>query len=174
MCIGKNEKWIRRYIDCYLDIKEGAVYPDIADSFVEPFPIPKNWQRLGGFDKGFRDETAFLPGAIDPDTGIIYVYDEYYEAERPMSYHAEQLKRFVKDYQFYLPIQADPTVTNRNERDGQTYQLYFQQISGIYLMPGNNDIDAGIEKVRDYVYLGKLKFFTTLENFKKEATGICL
>jgi hypothetical protein len=72
---------------------------------------------------------------------------------------------------FYLPIQADPSIRNRNERDGETYQSYFQKVSGIYLHPGNNDLDTGIEKVRDYMYLGKLKFFSTLENLKHEAVN---
>lgn len=171
LCIGKTPAWIRKYIDCYLDIREGAVYPDLVNAIVEPFPIPASWMRVAGFDKGYRDETAMLLGAIDPRTGIIYCYQEYYESERPMSYHAQQVKRLVGKFHFYFPIQADPSVRNRNERDGETYQTYFQKVSGVYLAPGNNDIDTGIEKVRDYIYLNKLKFFSTLENLKSEATN---
>lgn len=171
LMIGKSPAWIRKYIDCYLDVKEGAVYPEFANSIVTPFPIPKHWQRIAGFDKGFRDETAMIIGAIDPKTGIIYCHQEYYEAEKPISYHANKIKSIIDGLQFYLPIQADPTIRNRNERDGDTYQTYFNKVSGIYLQPGNNDIVSGIEKVRDYLYLGKLKFFSTLENTKTEAVN---
>jgi phage terminase large subunit len=162
---------VRKYIDCYLDIKEGAVYPDFARAIVPPFAIPNDWQRLAGFDKGFRDETTLLLAAINPKNGDIYCYKEYYEKERPISYHANKVKEMTSGLRLYLPIQADPTIRNRNERDGETYQSYFQKVSGIYLSPGNNDIDAGIDKVRDYIYLGKLKFFDTLENLKNEANN---
>jgi PBSX family phage terminase large subunit len=171
LCIGKTQSWIRKYVDCYLDIREGAVYADFPNNIVEPFPVPKSWMRIAGFDKGYRDETAMLMGAIDPRTGTIYIYDEYYEKERPMSYHANRVKEIVGKYHFYNPIQADPSIRNRNERDGETYQSYFNRVSGIYLHPGNNDIDTGIDKVRDYLYLNKIKIFSTLEYTKREASN---
>lgn len=170
LCIGKTPSWIRKYIDCQLDVREGAVYPEFAQSIVEPFPIPETWMRIAGFDKGYRDETAMLVLAIDPADGVIYAHEEYYKAEMPMSYHAHEIKNIISKYRLYSPIQADPTVRNRNERDGETYQMYFQKVSGIYLYPGNNDIETGIEKVRDYMYLGKLKIFSSLENIKSEAS----
>ena len=174
LCAGKNRAWIRKYIDCYLDVKEGAVYGDFMANVIEPIPIPDTWKRIFGFDKGFRDETAMLCGAIDPMTGVIYIYDEYYIAEQPMAYHAVKLKEKLLNYPKYLPIQADPTVKNRNERDGETYQKFMYNISGglkngIWLEAANNNIDIGIEKVRNYLYEGKLKIFTTCDNLKTEA-----
>jgi PBSX family phage terminase large subunit len=169
LVVGKTPAWIRKYIDCYLDIREGAVYPEFPMAFVQPRPIPKNWLRLAGFDKGYRDETAMLVAAIDPSTGIIYVHTEYYEAERPISYHGLKIAEMMRGLPLYNNIQGDPSIRNRNERDGETYQSYFLKVSGIYIQPGNNDIATGIEKVRDYMFLGKLKFFDTLENLKKEA-----
>jgi len=171
---GKTRAWIRKYIDCYLDVKEGAVYSNFMENVIEPFPIPETWKRVYGFDKGYRDETAMTCGAIHPLTGIIYIYDEYYVAEQPMGYHAVKLKEKLKNYTLYLPIQADPTVCSRNERDGNTYQKYMYSISGggkdgVWLEPANNNIDIGIDKVRNYLYEGKLKIFTTCDNLKSEA-----
>lgn len=166
--IGKSQAWIRRNIDCQLDIKEGAVYPEAKSCFIDPFPIPKDWIWIGGFDKGFRDETAMLMLVIDPKTGTVYAAEEYYEAEQPMSYHAKKIKPMLQNKILYSSIKADPTIRNRNERDGETYQNYFFSISGIYLDVGNNDIITGVEKVRDYMYLGKLKIFNTLEHTKDE------
>lgn len=169
LCVGKSPTWVSKYIDCNLEIKDGVVYPDFVRHIVEPFPIPDTWARIAGFDKGFRDETAFPIAAIDPKTGVIYVYDEHYVAEKPMSYHAEHIKDMLRGIRLLRPVQADPTVRNRNERDGVTYKHYFYKISGIMLEEANNDIDFGIEKVRNYMYLGKLKFFSNCVNIKKEA-----
>jgi len=171
MCAGKSERWIRKYVDCYLDNKEGAVYPDYTKHIVEPFPIPKDWKRVVGFDPGFADPTAIPKGAVDPRTGIIYFYDDYEEPEQSVTYHAERLAEDLRGLTLLIPIQADPSVQKRNDRDGISYASYFKQRSGYYLEPANNDILYGIEKVRDYMDNGKLKFFSNLNKLKKEAVN---
>jgi PBSX family phage terminase large subunit len=169
MCAGKSERWIRKYVDCYLDNKEGAVFPDYTKNIVEPFRIPKDWKRLVGFDPGYNDPTAIPKGAIDPKTGIIYIYDDYKVSNMPISYHAKQLSNDIRGFELLIPIQADPSVQKRNDRDGISYADYFRQRSGLYLEPANNDILYGIEKVRDYMENGKLKFFSSCNNLKEEA-----
>ena len=44
------------------------------------------------------------------------------------------------------------------------------RLSGIWLEPANNEIDFCIEKVRDYLYTGKLKIFASCDNIKDEAS----
>lgn len=169
LTLGKTPFWISKYIDCNLSLRDGVVYPEYTKCLVEPFHIPSDWMRIAGFDPGFRDQTAFPMAAIDPATGVIYVYEDYYVAEQPVSYHAEHIKELCKGVRFYNNIQADPSVRKRNERDGNSYKDYFYKLSGIYLEEGNNDIVYGIEKVRNYMFNGKLKFFTTCTNITFEA-----
>jgi PBSX family phage terminase large subunit len=167
---GKSQAWVRKYIDCYLDFKDGVVYPDFNKNLVEPFAVPKEWKRVFGFDPGFNDPTAFVAGAIDPKDGTLYIYKEYKVPEQPISYHAAQLKPLVEGFDKVFPIQADPSVRKRNDRDGTAYAQYFKNISGLILEPGNNDILYGIEKMRDYMFAGKLKFFNDLEALVDEAS----
>ena len=168
-CVGKDEKWIRKYIYCYLEIKEGTVYPEFMDCLVDPFPIPKDWLRIYGFDKGWSDATCLVCGAIDPYQGICYVYDEYYETQKPITYHGRRVKEKIDGTRMYKPIIADPSVRNKSDRDGVSYQDYFYQVSGIWLSEGNNNILDGIDRTRDFMYMGKLKFFTNCVNLKEEA-----
>jgi len=173
LCAGKPLSWVRKYIDCYLDVKEGAVYPEYSSCLVNPFPVPPKWLRSFGFDKGYRDPTVLWCTAIDPATGIVYAYDEYYVAEQTITTHAQALIPYVVPYKLFNNIQSDPSIINRNERDGESYQSYFHRAcdNRLYLEPGNNDLLAGIEKVRDYMVAGKLKIFRTLENTTKEASS---
>ena len=171
MSAGKSPEWIRVYIDCYLDRREGAVYPDFTKHIVEPFEVPDHWVRIGGFDPGYTDGTALVLAAISPRDGTIYIYDDYYETERPVSYHAEQAKKRVYGLKFYYPIQADPSVKKRNERDGISYADYFYRLSDVSFENANNDILFGIEKVRDYMQAGKLKIFSSCVNIKREAAN---
>lgn len=167
-CVGKDERWVRKYIYCYLEIKEGTVYPEFMTCLVDPFPIPKDWLRIYGFDKGWSDATCLVCGAIDPK-GICYVYDEYYENQQPITYHGRRVKEKIDGTKMYKSIQADPSVRNKSDRDGVSYQDYFYQTSGIWLAEANNNILDGIDRTRDFMYMGKLKFFTSCVNLKEEA-----
>jgi hypothetical protein len=167
---GKSERWKRKYLWCYLDSKEGLVYPEIYKHYVEPFPIPKEWKRIGGYDPGISDPTAMLLGAVDPVHDIIYFYDEYYVRDQTISYHGDYLKPKITPYSWLRPISSDPSVNKRSQETGISYKAYFKQVTGITLNPVNNDLLFGIDKVRDYIYQGKVKFFNNLENFKREAS----
>lgn len=171
---GKDDRWIRKYIYCYLEVKEGAVYPDFINCLVDPFPMDnpqstKHWPRICGFDKGWTDETCLAVAAIDPISGVCYIYDEYYESQKPITYHATKIKEKIFGLPMYKPIQADPSVRNANDRDGVSYKDYFRNVSGLELAPANNNISDGIERVRDFMYTGKLKFFTSCVNIREEA-----
>lgn len=168
MSAGKSERWIRKYVDCFIDISEDAVYPEFSDCLVEPFPIPRHWKSVAGFDPGYADGVAFIMAAIKPSDGSVYVYLDYYVKEMPVSFHANQVSKLVRGRDFLYPIQADPSVNKRNDRDGLSYKDYFYKLSGVDLSPGNNDIMYGIEKVRDYMVSGKLFFFNNLQNLKYE------
>lgn len=165
---GKPSWWIAKYIDCSLEIREGAVYKDFSKYLEEPFEIPKGWKQIWGYDPGYRDPTACVQGAIDPNTGVIHIYNCYYEPEQPVGYHAMRVRDMASNVVFLKKIQADPAVEKRND-DGRSYRAYFRELSGIDLEPANNDILYGIEKVRDYLNSGKLKIFNDIEPLKKES-----
>lgn len=167
---GKDDRWKRKYLWSYLDVREGLVFGDILKNTVEPFEIPRNWKRIGGFDPGISDPTAFLVGAIDPMDNTIYIYDEYYERDKSISEHGHALRPMIDPYSWYLPISADPSINKRSQQTGIAYRQFFRQQTGINLNPVNNDLLYGIEKVRDYIYNGKIKFFDDLVNTKKEAS----
>ena len=88
---------------------------------------------------------------------------------QPITYHGRRVKEKIDGTEMYKPIQADPSVRNKSDRDGVSYQDYFYQTSGVWLAEGNNAILDGIDRVRDFMYMGKLKFFTSCVNMKEEA-----
>ena len=174
---GKSQEWIKKYVDCYLDVKEGRVFEDYLDYFVKPFEIPNHWRRVAGYDFGVNDPTTFIIGAEHPDTGVVYFYDEYSQQNRPIDYHAEKIRDMMSyintkgDRVFYdmaFPIQADPAIRKRNERDLQSHQEYFRKRSGLYLEPADNRIMFGIAKVINMGYLKRFYFFETLHKTKEE------
>lgn len=172
--VGRSASWVSKYIDASMEAREGAVYNEYHTVIVDDFPIPMDWQRIYGFDFGIRDQTAMLAGAIRPTDGTIFLYKEYYVSDQPVSYHADQINQTMMQtngikHRLYIGIQADPAIRQRSHQTGDTYQMYFHKRSGLWLEPANNDIFAGISKVKDYMFLGKLKVFKSLENLTNEA-----
>lgn len=73
---------------------EGLVYPNFSKAVhvIKPFPIPKNWKIYRGIDWGFTNPFVCLWFAEDGD-GRLYVFDEHYQAQRLLEYHAEHIKQ---------------------------------------------------------------------------------
>ena len=177
MAAGKSPEWIKKYIDCYLDVKEGRVYKDFMDAFVEDFYIPDDWVRVAGYDFGVLDPTAFIIGAVDPETDITYFYDEYKLSGGTIDEHGlhiSEMLQYTNDdglkvpYTLMFPVQADPAIKKRNERDLTSHEQYFYSRTGIKLDPADNRVATGIAKVNNLISLGKIKIFNSLVETKYE------
>lgn len=49
---GRPEWWRRKYLEGSFEASEGSVYPNVASTMCDPFPIPKHWERGIGADFG--------------------------------------------------------------------------------------------------------------------------
>ncbi len=56
---------------------------------------------ITGIDIGFQDNTAFLIAYIEPLTGVIYVLDEYFASQKPLSEHIKTFRSIEKKYTPY-------------------------------------------------------------------------
>lgn len=143
----------------------GKIYP-IEERLIEcePFAIPGHYKRIFAMDFGWSAPTAVLFGAIDPNTETMYLYDEYYVAEKQPGDHATAL--YAKDVR-WIPGVCDPAGQGTSINDGQkTIELY--QNLGFDLMAADNSKEIGIQQVLMDLHNGKIKVFKSLQNFWKE------
>lgn len=166
---GKERWWVERYLNASFDFAEGAVYSDFMDHVVDPFPIPDDWQRLGGADFGIRDPTVLLMGAIDPKDGTVYIYDEYYRNALTVPEHAKVMLEMLAAVPFgrLLRLVGDPSGKKRNLNDHKSLFDHYGEY-GIWFEEGNNRIEAGIAKVQAYFKTNKLKIFRSCRWTVKE------
>jgi phage terminase large subunit len=166
---GKEPWWVERYLNASFDYAEGAVYQTFGDHIVKPFKIPQHWDRIGGADFGIRDATVLLMGAIDPDTGIVYIYDEYFKSGRAIPQNAEAMKEMVQQvpYGKLRALVGDPAGKRRGNNDLRSIFDHYAEY-GLWFKDGNNRIDAGIAKVQAYLSLGRLKIFSSCANTIRE------
>lgn len=151
----------------------GLVYPFEAEKmFCEPFPIPAHYKRVLALDFGYNpDPTGILWGAIDPDTGTLYIYKDYLEKEQPVSVHAGVLRAMDNNTGYPIPKCCDPSGGSSYEgktlrdRYAADHQLYFVNADN---GAGGGGIHSGIQITFDEFNSGKIKVFNTCSALKKE------
>lgn len=141
----------------------GAIYPYSEDDItVEPFEIPFWWPKAYGMDVGWR-KTAAIWGAVDRDSGKIYIYSEHYQGETIPALHASAIKARGD----WITGAVDPRADKRAEADGtQLMSLYLKE--GLNLVPAQNAVESGIYHIQQLFSSGQLKIFSNCTNLLNE------
>jgi hypothetical protein len=139
----------------------GAIYQVLeSDIVVRDFAIPDHWPRGYGLDVGWKKTTAVW-GALDRETGVIYLYSEHYAGMQQPSLHAEAIKWRGK----WIPGVIDPASQGRTQTDGlQLIQLY--RDCGLDLEPAISAVESGLYQVWQLMSAGKV--FASLGNWLSE------
>ena len=141
----------------------GAIYPfDWNMITVDPFPIPRHWRKGYGLDVGWN-RTAGLWMAEDPDTMQRYAYAEHYMGQALPLVHAEAIKARGE----WIKGAIDPASRGRAQGEG-TKLIDVYQGHGLHLEMAVNAVEAGLYAVWEAISIGRLKFFTTLQQTKQE------
>jgi hypothetical protein len=93
---------------------------------IEPFEVPREWQRARGFDYGSKDPTASLRVAIDNDNNW-FVERCYKQRGSTIQEHANTI--LSQDYGLgFIPIYGDPS-GDQWEREFDQYNLHITSAS---------------------------------------------
>lgn len=123
----------------------------LPDSIRDPrtyFPSDR-WMWILALDHGVNNPTAVLWIAVNDD-GFCVVFDEWYRSEFSVEQHAEVIKRKIKEHgRFPDLLVADPALAQRNGVSMTNIQQEYQKY-GLSFIMGNNDVKAGIVRVKRY------------------------
>lgn len=141
----------------------GAIYPvPESEIKVDPFPIPDYFPRVYALDVGWN-RTAALWAAIDRQGPVVYLCSEYYRAQAEPSIHTAGIRARGD----WIPGVIDPASAGSGQRDGRTLLEEYREL-GLDLIEADNSIEAGIHKVYEWLSTGRIKVFSTLQNFFME------
>lgn len=141
----------------------GAIYPvEEEEITVKPFMIPAHWPRAYGMDVGWK-RTAAIWGATDPETGVTYLYSEYYRGQAEPSIHVTGIKTRGD----WIPGAIDPAARGANQKDGENLLEIYEGL-GLILNKADNAVEAGIHEVFEKLSTGQLKVFSTLQRWLAE------
>ena len=141
----------------------GAIYPvPESDITCAPIEIPSFWPRAYGLDVGWN-RTAGIWGAHDREADVVYLYAEHYRGQAEPAVHAEAIRSRGN----WMTGTIDPASRGRGQRDGQ--QLFQNYIDlGLTLVPAENGVESGIHDVYQRLSSGRLKVFTSCQNWLTE------
>jgi hypothetical protein len=114
----------------------------------EPFEIPEHWPRWIAVDYGFAAPWCCLWLARDPETRVVYVYRERYQAGLRDEEQARIIKAESGDERIVARV-LDPSMFNaRTEQNRPSIAQVYADIIGAEVMPGHNNRRTGWAVVR--------------------------
>ena len=81
------------------DVAEGAAFTefDYDTHCIDPFEIPRTWERVKGIDYGYAAESAVVWGAVDPTDETLIIYRELYQKGLTGEDLAKKIYEFEKE-----------------------------------------------------------------------------
>jgi len=146
------EEMVKRYIEGRWDVFENQIYPEYERKVhvIDPFTIPKGWERIVAVDHGMVNPTAAIFGAIDFD-GNVFIYDEYY-SPGVVSVHAKEILRKTEGQEISFWLIDPSTAAKTREKDGMPWSVLEEyEDYGLYFTPANNEKLAGINRVKEFL-----------------------
>jgi hypothetical protein len=142
----------------------GAIFPTPESDIVcDPFELPAWYRCVYALDIGWN-KTACVWGAHDLETDVLYLWSEYYRSQAEPVIHAEAIKARGT----WIPGVIDPAARGRAQKDGEQLLRIYQDLGLTNLTLASNAVEAGIYLVWSRLSTGKLKVFSTLQNWLAE------
>jgi hypothetical protein len=140
------------------------VYPVVeSDLRVQCFDIPAFWPRAYGLEIS-PNLTAAIWGAYDPQSGVLYLHDEYCVRDGDPLAHAREIRRRGD----WIPGVMDLLSNGRNQNDGYRLVQIYRDELGLNLRSAESLLESGALEVSRRMSTGQLKVFSSLTNFWDE------
>ncbi len=146
------------------DIYDGMFFPEFKRSLhvIEPFQIPKEWNRYIAIDYGL-DMFAAVFVAVDEHKKA-YVFKEIHKSNLIVSEACQMLKSFMRGEK-YRAIYAPPDLWNRNRDTGKsTAEIFYD--GDIVLEKASNDRIGGWLNVKEWIKPKKVRHEQTEELYE--------
>lgn len=162
----------------------GLVFP-VSDEeiMIDPFDVPRHWPQIIGIDFGISTEHPFSAArwAWDRDNDVKYLVGEYQTTNDEASVHADALKKWGD----WIPIAWPHDGLNREKGSGEQLQKIYRDKGLNNLLPwqasnppdgaagqtegdGGNSVERALLAMLDDMYLGKLRVFSSCQQWFKE------
>lgn len=173
--LSQPKEYVKRFVEGSFDVFAGQIFDEFNPHIhvIQPFQIPNTWERFRSIDHGQNNPTSCHWYAVDFD-GNIYVYQEYYQEKDVVSNHVKMINEMsnvrttegtiLQDLYSYTVI--DPsTHAKTKEKDGYRFSVADEYLdAGIATIPAQNDVLAGINRVKEYMKIDPERYHPFLKD----------
>lgn len=174
--LAQPKEYVKRFVEGSFDVFAGQIFDEFnpyIHVLPQPFTIPNTWERFRSIDHGQNNPTSCHWYAVDFD-GNIYVYQEYYQEKEVVSNHVKQINEMsrirttegetLQDTYAYTVI--DPSTHAKTlEKDGYRFSVADEYLdAGIATIAAQNDVMAGINRVKEYMRVDPLRYHAFLKD----------
>ena len=176
-----DQDYFKRYVLWEFNVFEWQIFDEFTETIhiVDDFDVPEWWDIAYGHDHGLSNPTAMVEGRMSHDWELFITW-EHYIPGKPVSFHAQTLKeRWLK---LALPLLGQPTMISDPSMFAKTQlptpeRPFPWSVADEYgerwvsLTRGNNEVLAGINRVKELLKLKKIYIFRSCTNTIKEIQG---
>jgi hypothetical protein len=147
---------------------------DIRTHVCEPFYIPKHWNRVSGLDYGYRDPSAGVWFAVNPEDQSIVVYDEFVQPGLTGKEFALAIKAKEAEELVHVDHPIDWSVFARTGHTGPTIAESMLSVPGFRLRRADKNREAGWVQIHEYLRKDprtgapKIQVFSTCKNLIRQ------
>lgn len=162
------------------DVAEGAAFTefDYDTHCIDPFEIPRTWERVKGIDYGYAAESAVIWAAVDPQDETLIVYRELYQKGLTGEDLAKKIYEFEKEERLSIQGVLDWAAWARTGTTGPTVGEVLSKAGHKLRRADKNRIQGKIQ-IHERLKLSdkgrpKLQIFKTCPNLIREIQSIPL
>lgn len=149
----------------------GRVFPIDEDEVrCEPLAIPAHWPHVGGLDFGWDHPSAAVRMVWDRDNDCLYVTATHRQRQQTPALFAAS----IRPWGTWLPWSWPHDGLQHDKGSGEQLAKQYRD-QGLAMLPvratfedGTNGVEAGVAEMYDRMQTGRLKVFTTLNDWWEE------
>jgi hypothetical protein len=149
----------------------GRVFPIAEDELVcSPFEIPNYWPQVGGLDFGWDHPSAAVRMAWDRDADCLYVTACHRQREQTPAMFSASIRPWAEWLPWAWPHDGLQHDKGSGEQLATQYRAQGLKMIGqrATFPDGSNGLEAGVAEMLDRMQTGRLKVFSTLNDWWEE------
>ena len=160
------------------DVSEGAAFVefDYDTHCIDPYELPKRWERFKGIDYGYASESAVIWAALDPSDETLIIYRELYQKGLTGEDLAKKIFEYEKEDKLSVSGVLDSAAWARTGTTGPTVGEALTMAGHKLRRADKNRIQGKIQ-VHERLKLNpkgrpRLQIFKSCPNLIRELQGI--
>lgn len=122
---------------------------DLELHVTDPFDIPRHWNRTAGLDYGYKDPSAAVWFATDPEDGSIIIYDEFVQSGLTGKEFALAIKEKEQDELVRVDHPIDWSIYARTGHTGPTIAESMLSVRGFQIRKADKNREAGWVQIHE-------------------------